>query len=179
MKKVLKYLGLAVLSGIVVVCVVAATRPDEFSISRSTTIAAPPSAVYANLEDFHKWQAWSPWEKMDPSMQRTFSGAEHGQGATYSWKGNDKVGEGTQTITEAKPGERVVLRLHFMKPFEATNTVEFAIQGASNSSKVSWTMKGHSNFMMKVFGLFMNMDEMVGKDFEEGLANLKRVSESG
>lgn len=154
----------------------AATRPAEFTITRKTTIAATPAAIFPLLNDFHQWTAWSPWEGMDPKMARTYDGAASGTGAIYAWKGNDEVGEGRMTITDAKPNDLLVIKLEFLKPFEATNTTTFLLT-AGPQTEVVWKMEGHNNFLSKAFGIFMNMDKMVGDDFEKGLARLKTAAE--
>ena len=166
-----------VLAAALVLVGLVATRPDTFRIARSTTIAAPPEPVFALLNDFHQWARWSPWEKLDPQMQKTFAGPPSGVGASSHWSGNKKAGEGRMTITESKPAERLVTALEFVRPFAASNVAEFVLAEAGGGVAVTWTMSGRNNFMLKAFGLFANMDKMIGKDFEEGLANLKRVSE--
>jgi len=173
-KKVALVLGIVVAALLVVI----ATRPEEFKISRSATVAAPAIVAFSQVNDFHAWGAWSPWEKLDPSMKKVHEGSPSGTGAVYSWTGNDQVGQGRMTITESKPGERVVIKLEFIKPFEQSNitTFTFTPQG-DNSTKVDWLMEGKNNFMSKAFGLFVNVDKMVGNDFERGLAQLKVASE--
>jgi hypothetical protein len=149
-----------------------ASRPAEFRVSRSRTIAAPPAVAHAYVNDFHKWSEWSPWEKLDPTMKKEFSGAPAGPGAAYYWVGNSKVGEGRMTITDSRPPQGVTLRLEFIKPWTATNTTQFDFAPSGSGTNVNWAMTGHHNFMTKAFGLFMNMDKLVGGDFERGLANL-------
>lgn len=163
-------LGLAAL--IVVLVIVIATRPAEFSVARSRTVAASPQVVFAWLDDFHHWQAWSPWEKLDPDMKRELSGATAGPGAAYHWVGNDKVGEGRMTITDSQPPRSVTIHLEFLKPFAATNTTVFELAPSGAGTTVTWRMSGHNNFVAKAFSLIMNMDATVGPDFERGLANL-------
>ena len=154
-----------------------AFQPSEFLITRTRMLAAPPELVHAYVNDFHKWAEWSPWEKLDPAMKREYSGAEAGAGAGYHWVGNDQVGEGRMTITESQPPERITIRLEFLKPFPATNTADFYVDKSGLGTEVTWAMSGHNNFVAKAFGLFMNMDKLVGGDFEKGLAALKSVSE--
>ena len=154
------------------------TRPADFRLTRSTTIAAPPAVVFAQVNDFHKWEAWSPWAKMDPNATNSFEGPPEGVGSKFSWAGNNKVGAGSMTITESRPSELVQLRLEFIKPFTATNTTEFTFQPQDGKTLVTWTMTGKNNFMAKAFSLFMDCEKMVGPDFEKGLANLKAVSEA-
>ncbi|MDE2444553.1 MAG: SRPBCC family protein [Alphaproteobacteria bacterium] len=156
---------------------IAASRPNTFSLSRSTTIDAAPEKVFAQINDFKNWVNWSPWEKLDATMQKTFSGAASGKGAKYSWVGNKKVGEGAMEITNAQANSNVTLDLHFYKPFKADNVTEFTITPQGAGSKVNWEMRGNLNLFMKLMHMFMNMDRMVGKDFEAGLAAMKSTVE--
>jgi len=169
-------IGLAALVGLLLVVV--ALQPSEFRITRTATIAAPPAAVFAQVNDYHKWEAWSPWAKLDPAARNTFDGAPAGTSAVFAWAGNSKVGEGRMTITESRPNELVRIKLEFVKPWKATNTVTFTFVPAADKTKVTWAMDGDNNFMGKAFGLFMNMDKMVGGDFEKGLAQMKSVAET-
>jgi uncharacterized protein YndB with AHSA1/START domain len=169
LKKIL--LTLAVL--IIVLVVVVATRPADFRISRSAVIPAPPAAVFAQIDDLHKWNDWSPWAKLDPNAKNSFDGPASGVGAKFSWAGNNEVGEGTMTITESKPSELVVMRLDFKRPFEATSTAEFALKPDGSGTAVTWTMSGRNNFIGKAISLCMDCDKMVGGQFEKGLENLK------
>ena len=153
-----------------------ASRPSGFRIARSRTLSAPPDVVYAHVSDFSKWPQWSPWEKLDPTMTRDIAGAPAGTGATYYWKGNSEVGEGRMTITDTVPAKSVTIRLEFLKPFEATNTTVFEFAPSGTGTNVTWTMSGHNNFVSKVFCVFMNMDKMVGGDFERGLSNLDQAT---
>jgi hypothetical protein len=165
--------------GAVVVALIAivAAQPSTFRVARSTTIAAPAAAAFAQVNDFRRWTAWSPWEKLDPAMQRSYAGAASGTGAVYSWVGNKNVGEGRATIAESRPHELVKLKLEFLKPFKATNDVEFTFQPEGDGTLVTWAMEGRKNFMFKAMGLVMNMDAMCGKQFAAGLANLKAIAE--
>jgi carbon monoxide dehydrogenase subunit G len=172
-KKIL--IGIAVI--ILVFLVVVALQPADFRITRSTTIAAPAEVVFAQVNDFHKWDAWSPWAKLDPAMKQTYEGTPAGVGAIYSWVGNKDVGEGRMTITRSRPGEMVGIKLEFLKPFAQVNDTEFALKPDGNQTAVTWSMTGTNNFMAKAFGLFMNLDKMVGGDFEKGLAQMKLVAE--
>jgi Polyketide cyclase / dehydrase and lipid transport len=158
--------------------VVVAVQPADFRITRTRTIAAAPSAVFPHVNDFHNWGAWSPWEKLDPQMKKTYDGSPAGVGAMTSWSGNNKVGEGRMTIEESRPSELVRIKLEFLRPFKATNTAEFTFKPEGNQTLMTWSMIGKRNFMMKGFCLFMNMDKLVGGDFEKGLANLKAVVET-
>jgi len=171
-------IGIVVIVLIIALVIAVATRPDTFSIKRSTNILASPGVVFGFLNDFHRWPEWSPWEKLDPDMRRTHSGAPSGVGATYAWSGNSKAGEGSMTIRESKPGERVLLDLNFLKPFKSSNVTEFVLTPMETSTKVDWTMSGKHNTATKAFSLIQSMDKIVGKDFEQGLANLKSVSEN-
>lgn len=157
--------------------IIVAIQPAVFRVSRSATIAAPASGIFPHVNEFRKWTSWSPWEKLDPNLGRTYEGPEGGEGAKYAWKGNKQVGEGRMTITQSTPNERIGIRLEFLKPFAATNQTEFLFKEQGGQTTVDWTMTGEKNFVMKAFCMFMNMDKMVGKDFEKGLAGLKAVSE--
>jgi len=173
----LKYIGIAVVVAIAAVLALAATRPDTFRVERSTTIKAPPGKVYALIDDFHQWQQWSPWERLDPAMKRQHGGAPKGKGALYGWEGNKEVGKGQMEITEATAPSRVVIKLDFLAPFEAHNTAEFVLVPQGDATTVTWAMFGPNLFIGKVMSLFASMDSLVGKDFERGLANLKAVAE--
>ncbi|HZY11398.1 MAG TPA: SRPBCC family protein [Beijerinckiaceae bacterium] len=155
----------------------ASTKPDDFRVQRMTEIDAPPDTIFPLLDDFQRWPEWSPWEGKDPAMKRTYVGAPAGQGAAYAWRGNRKVGAGRMEIIETSPPLRLLIDLHFLKPFEARHKAEFHLEPAGTGTRVTWAMQGRAHPMMKTLGLFMNMDRMVGRDFETGLANLKRVSE--
>jgi uncharacterized protein YndB with AHSA1/START domain len=171
-----------ILIGIVVVIggflAVVAMQPAEFRVVRSTSIAAPPAAVFAQVNDFHHWDAWSPWAKIDPEMKQTFEGAPSGTGAVYTWTGNKDVGEGRMTVTESRPGELVRIRLDFIKPFEGTNTAEFTFKAEGAQTAVTWSMDGKKNFISKAICMFMDMDKMLGGQFEKGLAQMKAVVEA-
>lgn len=169
----------AVLAAIVVALLAyAATRPDTFRIARSTTIDAPPESIFPLIDDFRRWAAWSPYEKLDPNMTRSFSGAPSGRGAVYEWNGNKNIGQGRIEVTESRPHEKVVLKLDFFRPFEAHNVAEFTLEPQGGATRVTWAMHGPNRFMSKLMGLCMNFDRMVGGQFEEGLANLKARAES-
>ena len=155
----------------------AGTRPNSFRIERSTSIKAAPATVYALIEDFHRWGGWSPWEKLDPALNRSFSGSPSGKGSIYEWQGNKKVGKGRMEIKEAVAPSRVKIQLDFFQPFEAHNTAEFILTPRGDSTDVTWAMYGPSPFIAKLMGLVMSMDKMVGKDFEKGLAAMKSEAE--
>jgi hypothetical protein len=174
LKKIL--IALAVI--VIVFAVIVALQPSEYRVARSATIAAPAPAVFAQVNDFHKWEAWSPWAKLDPAMKQTYEGALAGTGAVYTWSGNNQVGEGRMTLTESRPNEFVRIKLEFLKPFASTAASEFAFKPEGNQTAVTWSMAGKNNFMAKAFGLFMNMDKMIGGDFEKGLARMKSVVEA-
>lgn len=178
MKKKLLIAFLIVDTLLVVLLVMVLIQPDEYRVERSATIDAAPEAVFAHVNDLRRWDAWSPWAKRDPDMTKTFEGPPAGEGAIYKWSGNDEVGEGTMTIVESKPGELVRTRLDFVKPFEDTSHAELAFKADGGATVVTWSMQGENNFIEKAFFLFMDLDAMIGKDFDEGLANLKQVVEA-
>jgi uncharacterized protein YndB with AHSA1/START domain len=168
-------IGLAVI--IVLFLIVAATRPSEFQVTRSATIAAPPAVVFPHVNDLHKWEAWSPWAKLDPNAKQTYEGPPAGPGAALSWAGNNKVGEGRMEIIESRPTELVRFKLDFLKPMKATNTAEFTFKPEGNGTLVTWAMSGKNNFVGKVFGLIVNCDKMIGGQFEKGLSQMKAIAE--
>jgi hypothetical protein len=162
---------------IVVVLILALRKPDTFAVQRAATIDAAPERIFPLIADFHQWKAWSPWEERDPNLQRSYSGPASGKGAVYQWKGNRNVGSGRMEILDAPPG-RIVIKLDFIAPFEAHNTAEFTLSPQGGSTNVAWLMHGPAPLMSKVMQVFMNMDDMIGKDFAAGLARLKRVAET-
>jgi uncharacterized protein YndB with AHSA1/START domain len=172
----LKTIAIIIALLIAAVLIYAATKPDSFRIERSATIKASPEKISAYLTDFKQWAAWSPWEEKDPAMQRTYSGAAAGKGAVYDWTGNKNVGTGRMEILDVQP-QKVSIKLDFMAPFEAHNTAEYTMQPEGDSTKVTWAMFGPANYISKVMSVFMNMDKMVGPDFEAGLAKLKAAAE--
>ena len=170
---------IAIAVGVIVALflVVVATRPATFHVERSLRMEAPASAVAAHIEDFHAWRMWSPWEKLDPNMKRSFFGKARGVGAGYAWEGNDQVGKGRMTVIESTPS-KVAIKLEFLAPWTATNTATFSFAPPDgHATTTTWAMDGQNNFMAKAVGLFMDMDEMIGADFERGLQNLKAESE--
>jgi hypothetical protein len=163
---------------VIVFVVIVALQPSEFQVARSTTTSAPRAAVFAQVNDFHKWEAWNPWGKIDPAMKQTYEGAPAGIGAIYTWAGNNEVGEGRMTITESRPSDLIRIKLEFFKPFAGTNIAEFTFKPEGNQTAVTWSMEGKNNFIAKAIHLFMNMDKMIGGQFEKGLATMKSVVES-
>jgi hypothetical protein len=156
---------------------VVSMQPADFRVARSATIAAPAPAVFAQVNDLHNWEAWSPWAKLDPAMKQSYDGPSSGTGAIYKWAGNSQVGEGTTTITESRPNELVRMKLEMIRPFAATNDVEFTFKPAGDKTDVTWAMTGQKNFMAKAMGLFIDCDKMCGDQFEQGLAQLKMAVE--
>lgn len=154
----------------------AATKPDTFRLQRSITVNAPPQAVHALIEDYRNWTAWSPWEKKDPNLKRTYGEPSRGEGATYAWEGDKNVGKGSMTMTDVTPS-RIALDLDFERPFEAHNKVVFALDSKGLTTDVTWSMEGPTPFFAKVIHVFIDMDKMVGKDFEAGLAAMKSAAE--
>ncbi len=176
----LKVVGIAVVIVLVVVAgvlVYAATKPDTFRVQRSAAIKASPEKIYPLIVDLHGWAAWSPYEKKDPAMKRTFSGAQSGKGAVYEWDGDKNVGAGRMEIVETTVPSKVGIKLDFLRPFEGHNIAEFTMVPSGDSTTVTWAMYGPSPYIAKVMGTFFNMDRMIGDEFAVGLANLKTVAE--
>lgn len=172
-----KKIAIAIVVLIAGLLIFAAMKPDTFRVERSAIIKAPPERIFPLINDFRRWGAWSPWEKMDPAMTRTHSGAASGKGSVYAWEGNDKVGKGRMEIVESSPPSKVTIKLDFLQPFEAHNTAEFTLEGRGDTTNVTWAMYGPSPYVTKLMTVFFSMDSMVGKDFEAGLANLKAAAE--
>ena len=168
-------LGLAVLFALFLA--VASMQPEDFKLSRSATIRSPPAEVFTYVNDFHKWETWSPWAKMDPNMKTTYLGEAMGAGAAYAWAGDHTVGEGKMTILKSQAPESIVIQLDFLRPMAATNMCEFTFKQEGPGTVVTWSMSGKNNFIAKALHLVMNMDKVVGSDFEKGLAQLKSVAE--
>lgn len=168
-------MGLIVVIGLFLIYV--ASRPSEFRIARSHQIKAPSPVVYGIINDLHQWDRWSPYSKLDPDMKKTYDGPESGPGASYAWNGNSQVGEGKLTITDSKPDEFVKMDLQFTRPFQCQNKVTFVIDPSGSETKVSWIMQGTNTFVGKLFDTLMNMDKMVGSDFEKGLVTLDSVAQ--
>ena len=173
--------GIAVVLAIAIaiVLILAATKPNTFSVLRATTVKAPPEKIFSLIDDFHQWGTWSPYENKDPAMKRSYSGAASGKGAIYGWDGNKNVGSGRMEILDTSVPAKIVIKLDFFKPFEGHNTAEFTMlpQGDATNTIVTWAMYGPAPFMSKMMQVFMNIDNMIGKDFEAGLANLKKLTE--
>jgi hypothetical protein len=169
---------------LVILCLVAttlayaATRPDAVHVERTASIKAPPDRIFPFIDDLRSWTSWSPWEKLDPAMERTYGGAASGRGAVYSWKGNRRVGQGRMEIIDASQPARVTIRVHFSEPFETHNVARFTLSPQGDSTSVTWSMDGSIPYIVKVMGIFVNLDTMIGKDFEAGLANLKTLAEN-
>jgi len=172
-----KIVGLIFVVLIIALLIYAATKPDVFRVQRSIGIKAPAAAIFPLLNDFQQWSVWSPYEKLDPGMKRSYSGASSGKGAVYEWNGNSKAGEGRMEITDSSPPSRVSLSLDFIRPFIAHNLVDFTLEPAGDITNVTWEMHGPSPYVAKVMQIFFDMDTMVGRDFETGLANLKSTVE--
>jgi uncharacterized protein YndB with AHSA1/START domain len=173
----LKTIAIIVVVLIAGVLIFAATMPDTFRVERAASIKAPPEKIFSVLNDFRRWEAWSPWEKKDPAMKRTYGATTSGKGATYAWEGNSQVGKGRMEIAESSPSSRIRINLDFETPFEAHNVVVFALEPKGDTTSVTWSMEGPAPYLSKVMQVFMSMDRMVGKDFETGLANLKNATE--
>lgn len=169
------FLGLALI--LIVFAIVVATRPPDYRVDRSILVSAPPEAVFAEVNDFHRWEAWNPWDKIDPQMKQSYEGAASGVGAKYSWAGNKDVGEGRMTIIESKPSELIRIQMDFLKPFAGTSLAEFSFKPQGDKTSVTWSMSGKNNFVGKAISLFCNMDKMIGDQFDKGLADLKTISE--
>jgi hypothetical protein len=169
---VLKKIVIGVVVVLVVLVAVVATRPASFSVARSATIPTPPDTAFTQVNDFHAWAGWSPWEKLDPGMKKTFTGAGTGAGSIYYWSGNDQVGEGRMTMEKSERPATIGIKLEFLRPFAATNQTTFTFAPVPEGTRVTWTMAGNYDFMGKAASMFMNMDKTVGGDFERGLSAL-------
>ena len=177
MLRTLAIIGGVIVVAVVVVLIYAATRPDTFRVQRSASIKAPPEKIFALMNDFHRYGEWSPFEKMDPGMKRTYSGADTGKGAAYAWESSGKAGIGRMEITESSPSSKIQINLDFVKPFTAHNKVEYTLQPKGDTTDVTWAMYGDSPYISKLMGVFFNFDKLVGNDFETGLANIKTIAE--
>jgi len=163
---------------VAVFVMVVALQPADFSVSRSTSIAAPPEVVFVQVNDLHKWQTWSPWAKLDPNAKIVYEGPVAGVGAAFAWSGNLQVGEGRMTVTESHPNELMLFKLDFVKPMKATNITEFAFKPDGRQTVVKWMMSGKRNFIGKAVGLVISCEKMIGGNFEKGLADMKSLAEA-
>jgi hypothetical protein len=170
--------ALAAVIAVALVCVFIAMQPGQYTVARSTSIAASPASIYRLVSDFHRWDAWSPWAKLDPAMKQQYTSSASGVGAGYSWQGNSDAGEGRMTIREAVPNEKVVIFLEFLKPFASSSYTTFSLRPEGQNTRVDWAMVGEATFATKAIQLFSSLDKMVGPDFEKGLAQLKREAEN-
>jgi uncharacterized protein YndB with AHSA1/START domain len=177
MSEIIVVIAILLALAIAAVLILASRKPDTLRVQRAAAIHAPPEKIFSLISDFHQWRAWSPYEDRDPNLQRAYSGASSGTGAVYEWNGNKNVGSGRMEILDAPAPRKVVIKLDFLKPFEAHNTAEFTFVPQGDTTNVTWLMHGPAPFMSKVMQVFMNMDNMIGKDFATGLANLKRITE--
>jgi hypothetical protein len=177
MFEIIAIIAVVLAIAIAVILILAAAKPDKFGIQRATTVKAPPEKIFPLINDFHRWGTWSPYENKDPAMKRSYSGAASGEGAIYAWEGNKNVGSGRMEILDSSAPSKIVIKLDFFKPFEGHNTAEFTMLPHGDATDVTWLMHGPLPFMGKIMHVFINMDRMIGKDFEIGLANLKRLTE--
>ena len=177
-RKIALTLFLLITAAVIAILAIAGTRPATFHVERDTLTNAPPQTVFSLVNDLNRFHEWSPWQQLDPNLKSSIEGSGVGAGSTYSWTGNDQVGEGRMSITASTPANHVTLKLEFLKPWKSTTDMHFRIVPDGNGSRVTWAMDGTNNFMAKVMSLFMSMDRAIGKDFEHGLANLKQVSEN-
>ena len=169
------FAGIAIVFGGVLIY--GAFKPGSFHVQRTVTINAPPDRIFPLINDFHNWPQWSPYEKLDPNLRRSFSGPANGQGATYEWEGNARAGKGRMEITQSVPPSKVAIRLDFIKPIEGHDDVEFGLQPNGNSTNVTWEMSGRLTFPGRVMTIFVSMDSIMGGDFENGLAKMKAAAE--
>jgi uncharacterized protein YndB with AHSA1/START domain len=170
-------IALIVAATIVALLIYAATKPDEFRVQRSTRIDAPADKIFSHIEDFRRWVDWSPYEQLDPAMRKSYNGPTSGTGAVYEWSGNNKAGEGRMEILEVDAPKRLAIDLRFVRPFRAHNMARFGLEPSGDSTNVTWGIEGKSPYMSKLMGVFVNMDRLIGKDFETGLSNLKTIAE--
>jgi uncharacterized protein YndB with AHSA1/START domain len=175
--RIVKVIAIALACLIVVLLGVVAMQPDDFKVVRSATIAAPASKVFAMANDFHKWEDWSPWAKLDPEAKNTFEGPDSGKGAMFSWDGNDKVGAGKMTILESRPDELIRINLEFFRPMQDSSITEFAFKPEGAKTQITWSMSGHHTFVSKGICMFMNMDKVIGESFEKGLSKMRELAE--
>jgi hypothetical protein len=177
MSEIIIIIAVLLALAIAAILILAATKPSTFSVRRAATVNAPAEKIFAVLSDFHQWRGWSPWETKDPGMKRTYEGSERGKGAVYAWDGNKNVGSGRMEILEATTPSKIRIKLDFFTPFEGHNTAEFTMLPQGHATNIDWVMRGPAPFMSKVMQVFIDLDKMIGKDFEAGLANLKTLVE--
>ncbi len=177
MRKALGILGVVVVVAIAAILIYASTKPDSFRVQRTASMNAPPEKIFPYLNELERWREWSPYEARDPSMKRAYAGPKSGKGAAYEWDGNNNVGKGRMEITDTAAPNKVVIKLDFIKPFEGHNTAELTLQPKDGQTIVTWAMYGPSPFMTKLIGTFMDMDDMIGRDFAAGLTKLKTIVE--
>ena len=177
MFEIIAVIAVVLAIAIAILLILAAIKPDTFTVQRATAVKAPPETIFPLINDFHQWGTWSPYEHKDPAMKRSYSGAESGMGAVYAWDGNKNVGSGRMEILDTSAPTKIVIKLDFFAPFEGHNTAEFTMLPQGDVTNVTWLMHGPVPFMAKIMHVLMNIDRMVGKDFEVGLANLKRLTE--
>ncbi len=177
MFEIIATIAVIIAIAIAVVLILAATKPDTLRVQRATSIRAPAGKIFPMINDFQQWRGWSPYEDRDPALKRTYSGTESGEGAVYAWDGNKNVGSGRMEILEASVPSKIIIKLDFFKPFEGHNTAEFTMLPQGDVTNLTWTMHGPAVFMSKLMQVFMNLDHMIGRDFEVGLANLKKLAE--
>ena len=177
MFEIIAIIAVIIAIAIAAVLILAATKPNTLRVQRATSIKAPADRIFPMINDFRQWRTWSPYENKDPAMNRTYEGTENGKGAVYAWDGNNNVGSGRMEILETAVPSKITIKLDFFKPFEGHNTAEFTMLPQGDVTNLTWTMSGPAVFMSKVMQVFMNLDHMIGKDFEAGLANLKKLTE--
>jgi Polyketide cyclase / dehydrase and lipid transport len=177
MFEVIAIIAVVLAIAIAAILILAASKPNTFSVERAISVKAPPEKIFPLINDFHQWVSWSPYENKDPAMKRSYSGAESGKGAVYGWEGNSNVGSGRMEILETSAPSKILIKLDFFKPFEGHNTAEFTMLPQGDATNLNWVMRGPAPFISKLMQVFMNLDHMIGKDFEIGLANLKKLTE--
>jgi uncharacterized protein YndB with AHSA1/START domain len=177
MFEVIAIIAIILAIAIAIVLLLALTKPNTFAVQRAISIKAPAEKIFTLINDFHQWGTWSPYENKDPAMKRTYSGANSGKGAVYAWDGNKNVGSGRMEILDTSVPSKIVIKLDFFKPFEGHNTAEFTMLPQGDATNLTWVMHGPAPFMSRLMQVFMNIDKMIGKDFEVGLANLKKITE--
>jgi hypothetical protein len=178
MFEIMAIIAVVLAIAIAVVLILAATKPNMLRVQRATSIKAPADRIFPLINDFQQWRTWSPYESKDPAMKRSYDGAESGKGAVYAWDGNKNVGSGRMEILEASAPAKITIKLDFFKPFEGHNTAEFTMLPQGDVTNLTWTMVGPAVFMSKLMQVFINLDHMIGRDFEVGLANLKKLAET-